>query len=102
MTLARASEPRFISNRNVQTVGGFPKDGEGPSAAIRIPDTRGHESVIDGDAGHLLQAHNRLVHEVNYELRQSRIEGLIIKGEPFCCRPSHVRQWIPFLHRTGE
>jgi hypothetical protein len=67
-----------------------------------IPNTRGHDSVLDGYAGHLPQSHCWLVHEVNDKLRQGRIEGVIIEGEPFCGRLSHFRPGKPILDCTEE
>jgi hypothetical protein len=67
-----------------------------------IPNTRGHDSVIDGYAGHLPQPHDWLVHEVNDKLRQSRVEGVIVEGKSFCGRLSHFRPGKPILDCTEE
>jgi hypothetical protein len=84
VTLARTGESRFILDLAIKFACDFPKETEWTPTTVMIPDARGHCSSIASYTGHFPQSNDRILHELNNQLRQGQIEGAVIEWEPLC------------------
>ena len=78
---ARTREPRLILDTGIELPRSLPKEAERPLTAGVIPDARRHDATVARDPRHLAKSLDGLCHEVNDELGQGRVEGLISKRQ---------------------
>ena len=102
VTFAHAGALRLSFAVAIELVGRVPEEAEWSFAAGMIPDACGHDSFLAGYPGHLAQARDRVLHEVNDELRERGIEDPVLERELFGGRSSHVNRGIARLCRGDE
>ena len=79
VALARACELGFAIDGRVELPRGLPEQAERTLVAAVVPDARGDDAVPPRHAGHLGQSRDRVLHEVDDELREGGVE--LVVGE---------------------
>jgi hypothetical protein len=86
LTLASACEPGLILDLRIKVTCDLPEQAERTSPARMIPDARSHDSSPSRHACHLDETTDRILHEVNDELRQGGVERTILERQLLCRR----------------
>ncbi len=102
LTLARPGEPRLIVDVAIEFARRVPEAAERSLASMMVPDACGHDASLASHAGHLAQAHDGIFHEVDDQLGQRGIEGLILERELRRGRSSYVDRGISLLRSCDE
>jgi hypothetical protein len=93
---------RFILDYGVQLARGLPKEAERPVTACMVPDARCDDTTLPSHARHLTQSSDRVLHEMNDELCQGRVEGFVRKRQFLGRRASHGDLRVALLNRCNE
>jgi len=83
VTLAGTRKLRLILDLGIKLVRCLPEQAEWPLAATVIPNARCHDTTLARHARHLTKSHDGVCHEVNDELSQGRVEGLVWERQVF-------------------
>jgi hypothetical protein len=102
MALASAGTPRLIIDIRIKRARRVPENLEWPLTAGMVPNTRRHHTILACHPAHLAKAPNRVCHEVDYELSQGGVEGLIGEWELFGRSASHIDFGVPLMCRGYE
>ncbi len=90
VALAGAGEVGLIVDVGVELTRGVPEEPEGALAPTVIPDARRDDTIPPGHAGHLGQPRDRVLHEVDDELREGRVERVVREWQPLGWRLSNI------------
>jgi len=102
VSFARSGEVSFSFAVAIEFARSVPEEREWSFATGVIPDAGGHDSALAGYPGHLVQPCDRVVHEVNNELREGGVEDPVLERELLGGRSSHVDRGIALVHRCDK
>jgi hypothetical protein len=89
VAFAGARKLRLILDVGIKLARCLPERAERPLAAGVIPNARGYDTKVARRARHLAKSRDGVCHEVNDELCQSGVEGLIFKRQLLRRSASH-------------
>ena len=98
----RTRELRFVSGGRVELPHDLPERPERAGLLTEIPDTCRNDPAFTRDPRHLPEACDRIVHEVDDELGENRVEGLVRKRELLCLRLLYRDLGLPLAERLDE
>jgi len=102
MSLMSARQSGLAGHGRVQLTHRIPERRERRLLAHVIPHTGRNSSSIASDTGHLGQSAHRIIHEVDDELGERRIELTIGKRQLLCRGDLNLNSWMPFAGNSGE
>ena len=102
VTFRRTGALRFVRGIRIELTGDLPEGAERSALATVVPDTCRHDSAFTCNPGHLAEPRDRIVHEVDDELREHRIERLIRKRELLGRRPLNRDLGLPLAEHLDE
>jgi hypothetical protein len=101
LTFARACKPGLTLDLRVKVTRRFPEHAERTSPVRMIPDARSHDSSPSRHACHLDETTDRILHEVNDELRQGSVERTILERQ-LLCRRAPSADTVALSNRSDE
>ena len=102
VALPRTGALRFVCDIRIELTGDLPERPERPALPTVIPDTGRHDPAFTRNPGHFAEARDRIVHEVDDELRENRIERLVRKRELLGRRLLHRDLGLPLAEHLDE
>ena len=102
MPFAGACERRLVFDVRVEFSRHVPEQGERAVTAGVIPHACRDDAVGAGHPRHLGQARDRVVHEMDDELRQGRVERVVRERQPFGLGLLHVDIAIAIPYSRDE
>ncbi len=76
-------QSRLVRNGQVKITRGPPEQRERPSLSAVVPDAGSDDSGRPGDAAHFAKARYRILHEVDYQLSERQVEGVVRVWQKF-------------------